>query len=92
MSTQDAAEDMVGPASGTSRRTAIASRSRGQRGRRRMLSLAVIAIVTAPLLAGCGAIGARDESSGADGEPGVVGEAPVQDGDFGGGGESVGDL
>lgn len=54
-----------------------------------MLSLAVIAIVAAPLLAGCGAIGARDESSGADGEPGVVGEAPVQDGgDFGGGGES----
>lgn len=57
-----------------------------------MLSLAVIAIVAAPLLAGCGAIGARDESSGADGEPGVVGEAPVQDGgDFGGGGESGGD-
>ncbi|MDO8338982.1 MAG: DUF4349 domain-containing protein [Microcella sp.] len=48
--------------------------------------------MAAPLLAGCGAIGARDESSGADGEPGVVGEAPVQDGgDLGGGGESGGD-
>lgn len=57
-----------------------------------MLSLAVIATVAAPILAGCGAIGARDESSGSGGEPGVIGEAPVQDGgDFGGGGESGGD-
>ena len=56
-----------------------------------MLSLTVIATVAAPLLAGCGAIGARDESNGSGGEPGVVGEAPVQDGGDLGDGESGGD-
>lgn len=72
-------------------RVAFARTARVRR-RSPLLSLAVIATVAAPLLAGCGAIGARDESSGADGEPGVVGEAPVQDGgDLGGGGESGGD-
>jgi len=47
-------------------------------------------VVAAPLLAGCGAIGARDESSGSNGEPGAIGGAPVQDGGDLGGGESGG--
>ncbi|KRF32916.1 hypothetical protein ASG83_02540 [Yonghaparkia sp. Soil809] len=61
-------------------------RSRLRRRGRAALSLAALAVVVGPLLAGCGAIGARDESGGSGGEPGVVGEAPVQDGgDLGGG-------
>lgn len=62
--------------------------SRLRRRSRAVLSLAALAVLAAPLLAGCGAIGARDESSGSGGEPGVVGEAPVQDGGDLGGGES----
>lgn len=59
---------------------------------RAVLSLVALAVLAAPLLAGCGAIGARDESSGSGGEPGVVGEAPVQDGgDLGGGGSGGGE-
>ncbi|KQV26300.1 DUF4349 domain-containing protein [Yonghaparkia sp. Root332] len=94
MSTQDAAGDPVG----TMRGAGVAARSgptadhrsRLRRRGRAALSLAALAVVVAPLLAGCGAIGARDESSGAGGEPGVVGEAPVQDGGDLGGEESGG--
>ncbi|GAA1686042.1 hypothetical protein GCM10009792_02370 [Microcella alkalica] len=80
MSTQDAAPVGFGtPSSDLSHGIPRAGGPLASRARRRRagaLSLAVLGVVVAPLLAGCGAIGSRDESGGVGGDPGVVGEAP----------------